>query len=178
MVWNDGYQHGLTHEEISIPSKYESEEQIKQVFTIPNDVPKFYKSSFKQGFENGYKAKEDEAYQRGFNLAYKTTKYKSDEQYKKHSNLLNQHKNGFEANKEAEVLREKAFETGKNGGKRSIPDKLSTNIEAVDLYNKNYKKGKEERDGRNKQILIGSLIFVPTGIVGGYYLYKRKKKHA
>ena len=205
----EGYQQGLTNEDISIPSKYEIGDEIKQAFeegfkngederikqlqetyekegyeagynlmtfTIPNDVPEVYKLSFKQGFENGYKAKEDEAYQQGYNLAFKTAKYQTDDEYQEYSKLQNQHKNGFEANKEAVELREKAFEAGKSGDQLSIPDKFKKNNNAVDLYNKYYEKGKEVREERNKQILLGGLILVPTGIVGGYYIQRRKSK--
>ncbi|QGQ44760.1 hypothetical protein [Metabacillus sediminilitoris] len=148
----------------------------QQTFTIPKDVPELYKISFKQGFENGYNAKEDEAYQRGYDLAFTTTKYKADDQYKEYSNLQKQHKNGFDSNEEDEELREEAFEAGKSAEELSIPVKFKNNNNAVNLYNKYYKKGKEEREERNKQILIGGLVLVPTGIVGGFYLHRRKSK--
>ncbi|MBZ5753048.1 hypothetical protein [Metabacillus rhizolycopersici] len=207
----EGYQQGLTQEDISIPSKYTSVDEIKQAFedgfkkgederikqlqetyekegyeagynqqtfTIPDDVPELYKISFKRGFENGNKAKEDEAYQRGYDLAFKMTKYMADDQYKEYSNLQKQHKNGFEANKKAVELREEAFEAGKSGDELSIPDEFKNNNAVVDLYHQYYEKGKEGRDERNKQILIGGLVLVPTGIVGGYYLRKRKMKQS
>jgi len=203
----EGYQQGLTHEKISIPSIYGSEEvkqafeegfkigedkRIKQLqesyvkegyeagynlraFTTSN-VPELYKLSFKEGFENGYNAKEDEAYQQGYNIAYKTIKYQTNDQYKEYSNLQKQHKNGFEANNEAVELREEASESGKSGERLTIPDNIESNNDAVVLYNNYYEKGKEERDVRNKQILISGLILVPIGTVGGYYLNRRRLK--
>lgn len=58
----EGYQHGLTHEEISIPSKYESEDQIKQA----------YEEGFKKGEDKRIKqlqeAYEKEGYVAGYNL--------------------------------------------------------------------------------------------------------------
>jgi hypothetical protein len=141
-----------------------------------NDVPELFMLSFKNGYEMGNRAKEDEAYQQGYNLAFNTTKYQMDNQYKDYTNLQKQHQDGFEANKVAIEIREEAFEVGKSGKSILIPEKLKSNMAAVMLYKSYYKKGKERKEFFHEKILLSGVITVPTGLVGGYYLHRRKLK--
>lgn len=145
-------------------------------FPTTKHVPELYMLSYKNGYEKGKRAKEDEVYQLGYDLAFNTTIYQMDNQYKDHPNLQKQHQNGFEANKEAIAIREEAFEAGKSGEKILIPEKLISNKAAVMLYKKYFKKGKERRVVINKQILLSGIITVPSGLFGGYYLHRRKMK--
>lgn len=151
-----------------------------QELAVPVDVKKdIYIEAYKEGYNQGLADREKEANAEGYKSAFKFMNYKESEKYKNNDKLLGWYKDGYESNKLAKEIKEKAKSLGKEADKYYIPKKYKVDKEAISLYNKLFEEGqliKEQNEKKTRNTLLASAAVVVPVAGGGLFFYRRKKK--
>lgn len=181
--FENGHKAGVDERDKQEKERYKSEGyklgyEVLEL-AIPVDVKKdIYTNAFKKGYEEGLGKREDEITAEGFDYAFKELNYKDPNTHKNNSKFLEWFIVGFNSNKVAEEIKEKAIELGKEKDEYYIPKKYKVNEDAINLYDGLFEKGQKikaekERKTRNT-IIVSSAVGAPA--IGGLFFFMKRRK--
>ncbi|NMO98229.1 hypothetical protein [Paenibacillus lemnae] len=139
--------------------------------TIPDDLPKVYEASFRNGYENGYKAKIKDAFQEGYMIHYNSLEYDPNT-YLKYPDIQQSYKEGYEMPDKYQKI---AFEIGSKNEALIVPNEIRENDYLLEMFYTHYQKGKDA--WHQKKELYNTIFYITvlTLIIVGYFLYQRFK---
>lgn len=147
---------------------------------IPKEATKVsYKTAFEDGYDQGMAKREEEVKKEGYDSAFKQVEFVN-EVYTENEVLSVWYKEGYDKNKIAAEIKDKAQALGEESDEYVIAEKYKVNNDSVTLYDSLFYNGQEIKEQHEKEqrntLLSAAAVAVPAA--GGLFFWKRKRKKA
>ncbi len=140
------------------------------------DIDERFLISYDKGYKKGVDTIKNETLEKGYHLAFAKMNYEEPEDIKDDT-LLEWLLEGYESNRVAKEIKESGFQYGYENSNYYIPEEFKEIDESIALYDQLFYVGqKAKKEETRKNIMIAGGVGITGLSLGGYYVYRKKKR--